>query len=304
MKRNLFVITEEEKRRILGLHESATKRAYLSEQTQYVKDANGKVSVLQGPLAIPQGMTAIDVDTYNMAMKNGGIIPPTPAGPQNAPVQGGGSEPIYNQKPMPEVVVTPKSNTVQGGGGQGAKIITNNDKAYDYKEENGKYYYSKKGQNKWTEATKDPALSAIKKLKWNTATPMPSSTATTTPTTATTTPTTGTTSPTTGTTATLPTLPLSGMTAQSNLSNQQLATGPLRSAQEIRQDYRQDARQERRDTRQERRDTRQLQRDLQNLQSIYQRFEKQQGKKFTDGPDGIRYAEEIKKLQDQLGQQG
>ena len=70
----------------------------------------------------------------------------------------------------------------------------------------------------------------------------------------------------------------------------------MRSAQEIRQDYRQDARQERRDTKQ-------LQRDLQNLQSIYQRFEKQQGEKFTKGPDGIRYAAEIKKLQDQLGQQ-
>jgi hypothetical protein len=33
MKKNLFTITEEEKSRILSIHESATKRAYLSEQT-------------------------------------------------------------------------------------------------------------------------------------------------------------------------------------------------------------------------------------------------------------------------------
>lgn len=33
MKKNLFLITEDEKQRILGMHETATKRVYLSEQT-------------------------------------------------------------------------------------------------------------------------------------------------------------------------------------------------------------------------------------------------------------------------------
>lgn len=33
------------------------------------------------------------------------------------------------------------------------KINTTNDKSYDYKLSNGKYYYSLKGQNKWVEAT-------------------------------------------------------------------------------------------------------------------------------------------------------
>lgn len=33
MKKNLFLINEEEKQRILGMHETATKRVYLSEQT-------------------------------------------------------------------------------------------------------------------------------------------------------------------------------------------------------------------------------------------------------------------------------
>jgi len=43
----------------------------------------------------------------------------------------------------------------------GAKINTTNDKSYDYKLENGKYYYSVKGQNKWIEA-KGKGLQAIK----------------------------------------------------------------------------------------------------------------------------------------------
>lgn len=34
MKKNLFLISEEEKNRILGMHESATKRGYLTEQAE------------------------------------------------------------------------------------------------------------------------------------------------------------------------------------------------------------------------------------------------------------------------------
>jgi hypothetical protein len=44
---------------------------------------------------------------------------------------------------------------------QGEKINTTNDKSYDYKLSNGKYYYSTKGQNKWIE-TKGKGLDAIK----------------------------------------------------------------------------------------------------------------------------------------------
>jgi hypothetical protein len=143
MKKNLFLITEEEKRRILGLHQSATKRGYLSEQeqtVQYYKDQTGKVIKLVGNYSIPLESTPATPEEYDA---------------QNKPVE--------------------------GGGGQGAKVITNNDKSYDYKEENGKYYYSKKGQNQWVEAKGDinnpkSPLGAIKNLKWDTATPMPSPT--------------------------------------------------------------------------------------------------------------------------------
>lgn len=43
----------------------------------------------------------------------------------------------------------------------GEKINTTNDKAYDYKLANGKYFYSKKGLNKWIEA-KGKGLESIK----------------------------------------------------------------------------------------------------------------------------------------------
>lgn len=46
------------------------------------------------------------------------------------------------------------------------KINTTNDKIYDYKLSNGKYYYSKKGLNNWIEAT-GKSLEAIKtKIKF------------------------------------------------------------------------------------------------------------------------------------------
>ena len=47
-----------------------------------------------------------------------------------------------------------------------AKFNTTNDRSYDYKLENGKYYYTAKGQNKWIEA-KGKGLESIKtKIKF------------------------------------------------------------------------------------------------------------------------------------------
>ena len=44
---------------------------------------------------------------------------------------------------------------------EGEKINTTNDRSYDYKLSGGKYYYSSKGQNKWVEA-KGKGLESIK----------------------------------------------------------------------------------------------------------------------------------------------
>jgi len=69
MKKNLFLISESERERILGMHKDATRKQYLSEQTQYIKDASGKVSVLQGPQVAPQGSTVITQQEYETALK-------------------------------------------------------------------------------------------------------------------------------------------------------------------------------------------------------------------------------------------
>ena len=129
----------------------------------------------------------------------------------------------------------------------------------------------------------------------STATTTPS-TATTTPSTATTTPTTATTTPTTGTTETMPTKSLSGMTVQNNVANQQLATGPLKSGQEIRQDYRQQQRQERQGARQERQNVRKTEQELSNLEGTYKRL---QGKMTPSQKMG--YETQIAKLKKDLG---
>jgi hypothetical protein len=49
---------------------------------------------------------------------------------------------------------------------QVGKINTSHDKSYDYKLENGKYYYSLKGQNKWVESTGNSLLSIKTNVKF------------------------------------------------------------------------------------------------------------------------------------------
>jgi hypothetical protein len=66
---------------------------------------------------------------------------------------GGNTQPTETT-PEPQ----PTNNTTTQ---QGEKINTTNDKSYDYKLSNGKYYYSTKGQNKWIEA-KGKGLDSIK----------------------------------------------------------------------------------------------------------------------------------------------
>ena len=46
------------------------------------------------------------------------------------------------------------------------KINTTNDKSYDYKLSNGKYYYTKKGMNQWVEATGKSLESIKSKVKF------------------------------------------------------------------------------------------------------------------------------------------
>ena len=60
--KNLFILSEEEKNRILNLHESATKRQYLSEQ-----------EIKQGPEGDPYQYKKVGNDYY-YAFKKGGYL--------------------------------------------------------------------------------------------------------------------------------------------------------------------------------------------------------------------------------------
>ncbi len=61
---------------------------------------------------------------------------------------------LNQQNQAPQQGQSPQQN-------QGEKINTTNDKSYDYKLSDGKYYYSKKNENNWVEA-KGKGLEAIK----------------------------------------------------------------------------------------------------------------------------------------------
>ena len=58
------------------------------------------------------------------------------------------------------------ADLASGNQTQGEKINTTNDKTYDYKLSNGKYYYSLKGQNKWVEANGKGLESIKSKIKF------------------------------------------------------------------------------------------------------------------------------------------
>ena len=196
--------------------------------------------------------------------------------------------------------------------------VYNNDKDYDYKKENGKYFFklkanpaSAKAQGyksggkflNWTQATNPQSIAAISKLPFisnltayqgpgnddgTAETELPKdevpTTTQTVATTATTTPTTATTTATTPTTATTATTATAAPTTQ------------LRTGKEIRQDYRQQKQTVRQDARQERKDTRQLEDELKNLQAKALRLDN----KMTD-QDKAAYYGRIAQIKSQLG---
>lgn len=59
MKKNIFLVSEQEKNSILNMHINATKNLYLSkygilkEQVNYYKDKTGKITKLEGPMSAP-----------------------------------------------------------------------------------------------------------------------------------------------------------------------------------------------------------------------------------------------------------
>ena len=68
----MFNIDNDEKQRILSLHENSTRQQYLNlivEQEKYYKGSDGKVGMLQSGQALPAGATEITKPDYDTAMK-------------------------------------------------------------------------------------------------------------------------------------------------------------------------------------------------------------------------------------------
>jgi len=255
MKRNLFVISESERKRILGMHKDAIRKQYLSEQTQYIKDAAGKVSMLQGSEVAPQGSTVITQQEYETALKtqqppaNQPVADPataTPAAPAPA-------TPATPAAPAPAAPATatpapaePNPNSAQGGDtsatskfGVDYKYNYPGDKSYVYGYKDGKWYTKSVTKNVEFDLSTNPKWkSTVDNLNKQFASQIKEPT---TP---------------------LPVKSLSSMTVQNNVGNQQLATGTqptgtqptgqavttqtdpqvsadLKSASQIRQEFRQ-----------------------------------------------------------------
>ena len=160
MKR--FIITEEEKKHIMGLYEKVgeklTPEMLQSRKAQFTKKV---ASFLNSYYKIKLGAATTgswtDQDYNNtlkkfmeekgikvwICKKGDGWCDPANEGEVSTKE----TEKFYQ-------AINPQYN-------QQEKINTSNDRKYDYKLSNGKYYYSLKGQNKWVEA-KGNGLNSIK----------------------------------------------------------------------------------------------------------------------------------------------
>ena len=206
-----FIITEEEKKQILGLYEQGQPQKGYSQFTQdvaammgvvqedvdFLESANESLSkeerskywnkyrdqfknvifsaakamrdgsidgILQQLSAYNKQITENQrqflntlIDFFTMSKTQLAAVKTLPQDKWDEYFQAGGATDIYNflkntQSQTPD-------QTSQTGGGE--KINTTNDRSYDYKLSNGKYYYSVKGQNNWVEA-KGKGLESIK----------------------------------------------------------------------------------------------------------------------------------------------
>ena len=79
--KNLFIINEEEKKRILNLHESASKRHYLSEQQYRSTNQDGTIMVVDNtgkPVRTYNASTDSDLEEYSSRFSGQGSKPIQP----------------------------------------------------------------------------------------------------------------------------------------------------------------------------------------------------------------------------------
>ena len=162
MKR--FIISEEEKKHIMGLYEKVgeklTPEMLNSPKAQSTKKSaqflNSYYNIKLNAATTGSWTDKDYNDTLKKFMEEKGISVWVCKKGDGYCSEDGSDEGEVTTKEIDKLkqAMTPQSN-------QQEKINTTNDKTYDYKLSNGKYYYSLKGQNKWVEA-KGSGLNAIK----------------------------------------------------------------------------------------------------------------------------------------------
>ena len=253
-----FTLTESERDRVLGLHKSAIKKEFLTERDAVLGN--------QGTPVV--GATPGGASIANTATQTPPTNPTTPT----------------------TSATTPTSET---------KVL--NDRDYSYKKEGDKYFFKLqtnpasdsakklKAANKyvnWTEAKTDPALSAIKALKWGQSEKMAMAPASNIKLQNTNTPTQlAGVNPTTGTTTGTTTATTTGTTPTSTTQAPEVVAD-LKTASEIRQQFRQG-----------RRDQRQIQRQYDKMTNTYNRLAVKMDKNTKD-----QYIAAMNALKQQLGQ--
>ena len=159
-----FIITEEEKNHIKGLYErigdtmtpESSKSPKSMDTKEMAKFLNSYYNIKLNAATTGSWTDKDYNDTLKKFMEEKGISVWVCKKGDGYCREDGADEGEVSTKEIDklEQAMTPQSN-------QQEKINTTNDKTYDYKLSNGKYYYSLKGQNKWVEA-KGSGLNAIK----------------------------------------------------------------------------------------------------------------------------------------------
>lgn len=143
--KKLYFLDEEERQRILNIHESATKRQYLKEdgENETRKNANQIDSIMNSikdPSYQPEALGGYNNQTID----------------QNAAVKSAIEQfknfkfPTQSSETSTGTATAPATGTATGTAPANTPlVVTNYDRAYDYKLENGKYLFKGKDNTKY-----------------------------------------------------------------------------------------------------------------------------------------------------------
>lgn len=185
--KKLYFLDEEERKRILNIHESATKRHYLKEQedNQTRKDANAIDSVnnainsIKGSGTQPEALGGYNNQSIekNAANKSAAELFKSlkfPTQASDSPTGNAGTTttaPVATTTTTPAVTTTTAPVATTTTTTPAPIIVTNHDRAYDYKLENGKYLFKGKDNttygrkyDKWQESKTTKGNNAIKAI--------------------------------------------------------------------------------------------------------------------------------------------